>query len=143
MFFALVLQVGLFAEGLSVPLVSCGLSSGWTLCTGCQNRSAPAGDQVWTAFFRMVVVVLSGFAPGALPGPYQRFCIIIHVWLDFFLLMSGYRPQCFRSAALVDRHSKVTLPYLACVPDVLQWVLGTNTCRNLSCLLVVKIIKAG
>eukprot|EP00983_Pelagomonas_calceolata_P081634 1155635-Pelagomonas_calceolata.AAC.17 len=36
-------------KGLSLVLVFCGLSSGWPLCTGCQNRSAPAGDLVWTA----------------------------------------------------------------------------------------------
>eukprot|EP00983_Pelagomonas_calceolata_P074427 1152554-Pelagomonas_calceolata.AAC.6 len=41
-------HVLLHAEGLSVALVFCGLSSGWPLCTGCQNRSAPSGDQVWT-----------------------------------------------------------------------------------------------
>eukprot|EP00983_Pelagomonas_calceolata_P034231 1072329-Pelagomonas_calceolata.AAC.2 len=47
----------------------CGSGVLWTffwlaLCTWCQNRSAQAGDQVWTvAFFWMVVVILGQLLP--------------------------------------------------------------------------------
>eukprot|EP00983_Pelagomonas_calceolata_P007672 249054-Pelagomonas_calceolata.AAC.1 len=47
----------LLAEGLFVALVLCGLSSGLLLYTGCQNRSAPAGDQAWTGCGTVLIPV--------------------------------------------------------------------------------------
>eukprot|EP00983_Pelagomonas_calceolata_P013593 435513-Pelagomonas_calceolata.AAC.2 len=63
-------------------------------------------------------------------------------WLDPFSVLTGcvlrqvktgYRPQCFRSAALVVRHSDVTLPVLPCSNTGMLPLLAESKMLQLSC----------
>eukprot|EP00983_Pelagomonas_calceolata_P127680 1161432-Pelagomonas_calceolata.AAC.1 len=101
------------------------------LFTG-HSRSARVSEAVGRPPLSLYWKQFSAYHPRGLKNVAQ-FCLNVHT-LKVELLHHHHHHH---------HHPGFAGLFLAHFPRVLQWVLGTNTCKNLPCLLVVNLVKAG